>query len=70
MKRSFSERGFSEPASWLLLTWVRRYRLECRVGRLVSRSRYNHAQYRFISVALFPAAALVFKSSVAAVILA
>lgn len=44
--------------------------MEWRVGRLVSRSRYNHAQYRVISVALFLAAALVFKSSVAAVILA
>lgn len=61
--------GSSEPDSWLL-QMVKRYNLEWRRGRLVSRNRHNHAQYRFISVALFLAAALVFKSSVAAIILA
>lgn len=44
--------------------------MKWRVGRLVSRSRHSHAQHRFISVAFFLAAALVFKSSVAAAILA
>lgn len=38
--------GSAEPDSWLLLM-VRRYSLEWRVGRPVSRSRHNHAQYRF-----------------------